>query len=136
MKLVNMRKIQIISSALVIGALATVGVVFAAEKVSPEVSEGGKLALSGKYDEAMSRLNAAIKVDPTSSTAYLKRAATLAKMHKYGDALNDCSKSIKLDSKNPRAFALRGLMYKQLGKYKKEVADMRTARELLKGAGK
>ncbi len=78
---------------------------------------------TGDYKKALEPLNAAVKLDPKMTDAYLFRGLTYRKLNKYNEAMEDYNKIISLEPNNKKAFNNRGVVYWKLKKYNEALVD-------------
>ncbi len=86
------------------------------------IQKGIQLHDAGKFAEAISQFEAAVKIEPDNSTAHYEMANTFIAMEKYDATIEHAEKSLKLQKdKNAEAYTLIGTAYDLLGKPKKAV---------------
>ena len=86
------------------------------------IQKGIQLHDAGKYAEAITQFEAAVKIEPDNSTAHYEMANTLIAMEKYDAAIGHAEKSLKIHkSDNGECYTLIGTAYDMLGKPKKAV---------------
>jgi tetratricopeptide (TPR) repeat protein len=94
-------------------------------------SEGNKLYLEGKYQEAIDKYSKAIEIKPNYSVAYSNRgAAKKVGFSQNENAINDYNKAIQIDSKNSDAFANRAIAKYDKGDYQGAYDDANKTVEL------
>ena len=77
----------------------------------------------GHYQESISDLSNAIKLNKNYVTAYINRANAYAKLEKYNEAYQDFAVAQQLSPKNKAIYVLRGSLSFLLGKFEDAVAD-------------
>lgn len=69
-----------------------------------------------KYQEALSNINLAIKLDPNILKSYIKRVEINFILKNYRQAITDCEYILKIDSDFTKAYEYRGIIYLILAK--------------------
>ncbi len=85
------------------------------------VNEGGELLRQGKDDQALSRYNQALQLEPNNAEALLGRAQVFSRRKAFGAALADLAQALKSDPTQWRAWDLTALIYEQQDKYPEAV---------------
>ncbi|HEY9787382.1 MAG TPA: rhomboid family intramembrane serine protease, partial [Candidatus Obscuribacterales bacterium] len=121
-------------TAVVLSALFLVGygIFFQARKENAKPAFKGHLAYQnavvllreGKYKEAMTDLDKAVKLVMTDASIYCDRARALNALGRHEEALADCERAIALDAKKASSYMVRALTYHALGKDELAVADL------------
>lgn len=84
----------------------------------------GKLAQTGKYNDAISYLSVAIELDPEDSFSYSARGGIyLVRLNNYQEAFKDLNRAIELNPNERKAYYLRALIFYQLGNHEKSIRD-------------
>jgi tetratricopeptide (TPR) repeat protein len=78
----------------------------------------------------MADIDEAVKLAPTSPTAYFYRAQILGFQGETERAIADYGQSIRLDPKNARVYGNLAMLYNAIGDYPKAVADLNEAIKL------
>ena len=73
------------------------------------VEDGIALYTVGKYTDALDRFNAALEIDPASSTAWLNKGGTLTVLGRYDEAHAAFEQALKLDSGNALVLRNKGI---------------------------
>jgi tetratricopeptide (TPR) repeat protein len=86
-------------------------------------------ALNGKaaLDYAIARYDAAIRLDPTKTTAFLNRATAWLGKNEYNKAIADYNEAIRIGSTRELAFVLRGLAWEARGDVDRAESDYTVA---------
>ena len=84
-------------------------------------------ALAGKFDEAITDLTVAIRLDPTDSVAWANRASCYFSKKEYRQSIADATKAINLGFPRENAHLNRAAAHACLGEYDKALADYDTA---------
>ena len=84
---------------------------------------------AGKYDEAISHYNAALKIDPNNFKAYNNRGVAYSKMGKYDLAISDYTKALKLNPKFAEAYQNRAMSYFRSNDYARSCSDLKQFRQ-------
>jgi tetratricopeptide (TPR) repeat protein len=82
------------------------------------------LSATGKYDEAIGEMTAAIELDPTVPNSYFMRAAAYETVKDYDKAIADLDKAISLDATHGDFFLLRGIVYADKGDLDRALVEM------------
>lgn len=88
---------------------------------------GNSLAKSGKYQEALTTLNAAIQADPNSARSYKLRGHVYYAMGDYNRALTDLDHVVTLVPNNANALADRAIVHSVMGHHGLALADIERA---------
>lgn len=96
-------------------------------KADALVKESVDLIQKRQFNEAITKLSEAIKIDPKCSEAYFQRAGILADAGKDRFALTDYTKAIEINGKDVRFFNMRGLFLLTRRQYENAVQDFTTA---------
>ena len=83
-----------------------------------------------EYDQALSELNQAIKIDAKDAESYNNRGSIYTFKGRYQEALADFDQALKLNPRYAKAHYNRGLAYYYLGNYQNALADLTKAIEL------
>jgi tetratricopeptide (TPR) repeat protein len=75
------------------------------------------------YARSIADFDEAIRLDPTSDSAFLNRARSYVLQKKYDLALADYDKAIELDPKNAGAYMNRGNVHHERGDTERAIAD-------------
>ncbi|MGQ9838275.1 MAG: tetratricopeptide repeat protein [Cyanobacteriota bacterium] len=86
------------------------------------ITLAGLLAQQGSLATALTHLDAAIQLDPTSTAAFAKRASLHAYLGEWEAALADWSKAIELQP-DPALYYNRGVVYSCVNRYDEAIAD-------------
>ena len=81
-------------------------------------------------DEAMTRLDEAIRLNPDHAKAYLYRGGMYMMKEDFDKAIADCTEMIRIDPDDAKAHMLRGGAYVGKGDRAKAMADFKRAMEL------
>ncbi|MEM9832431.1 MAG: tetratricopeptide repeat protein [Bacteroidota bacterium] len=92
--------------------------------------QGMVLHQSGKYQEAISAYNTALRQAPSNADLYLQRGFSREKLSQLQDALQDYTQAIGLDSRLEKAYLNRGNVYYKLKKFENARQDYLTALQL------
>ena len=90
-------------------------------------NEAEKLEREGKYEEAISILNIAIKKDSRNIYALLNRAVDKSLLKNYNGAIKDYSKIIEINPENALAYLNRGKNKSRLENYYGAIEDYNLA---------
>lgn len=100
-------------------------------------AEGNKLFGSGRYDEALSQYELALKIasevpssEEVRSMCHANRAACFSKLGKYDDAIKESNKALELNPSYVKALIRRGEAHEKLEHYEEAIADMKKLIEL------
>jgi tetratricopeptide (TPR) repeat protein len=88
------------------------------------------LITSGKYDEAISELTAAIEIDPTVADYFTMRGELYRNKSDVISAISDYSKSIELNPNSAEVYYLRAICYYSTKEYNKAWEDVHKAQNL------
>ena len=81
-------------------------------------------------DEAMAKIDEAIKKNPTNEKAYFKRAVSYQIKHDPTKAIADYSKAIELNPRYMEAYHNRGAIYLGMHDFDRAIADFNKAIEI------
>ena len=81
----------------------------------------------GRIEEALSRFNEALDLDPNHIHALENRGTVRSRGGQYAEAISDFDAVLRLDPSNLVAFSNRGFARRALGDYEEAVADYRDA---------
>ena len=81
----------------------------------------------GKYDEAISDLNEAIRLNPNLAGLYMVRGVAHGNLGKYDEAISDLNEAIRLNPNLAEAYLTRGFTNEALRKVEEAQADYQTA---------
>ncbi len=95
-----------------------------------QMLQGDALARSGKYDEALSALDKAVRLDPQSALLYDVRGVVHALVGKTEEAIADFEKAIELDPRLAEASVNRGIVRFWRGEVDGAMADFNKSIEL------
>jgi tetratricopeptide (TPR) repeat protein len=84
----------------------------------------------GEYDKAIADFSEAIKLDPTSPSAFQNRGLAKLRKNDYENAIEDYNAAIRLDPGNPVLYYNRGSAYYTMRKHDKAIADFNEALRL------
>ena len=104
--------------------------VLAAQDVKSLVQKGVDSMQAGKFDQALSDFNAALKLKPNDAKLYDYRGMVYRCKNMNDKALKDFDKAMKLDPKFALPYRNRAMLYSDLGKYDKCLADLNKAKSL------
>ena len=90
---------------------------------NPYYSEGVRKFEEGKYQEAISSFDKALKQDPKLTDAYHYRGQAYYKIDRFPDAIMDYNKVLQLNPENAEAFHHRGQAYSGSGNYDQAIVD-------------
>lgn len=85
------------------------------------------LIKEGKFEEAISHCNEAIRMDPYYKHAYDNRGDAYFKLGRHQLAIEDFSKAISLKPDGAETFNNRGNSYNELGQYQRAIEDYNDA---------
>jgi len=91
------------------------------EKAESFKIEGNGYMKNGAFDEAITRYNKAIEIDPTNAVYFCNRAAAQTGKQAYDRALTDCRKALEIDPNYSKAFSRMGLTYSKMEAYEQAV---------------
>src|SRR6266700_7045916 len=74
--------------------------------------ESGKLMAPGHYQEAVDRLNEALRIDPNRQDVFAQRGLAYQNMGKMDLALADFDRALLVDSQQPAILTARGMIYR------------------------
>jgi len=100
------------------------------ENLSKQFLEAEALMKSGKYQEAFSLFNEAIKADPSNATYYSQRGVCYYHLKDLKQALADMNKSVELDPGYSYRYASRAYIKDASGDVKGAITDYQKAVEL------
>src|SRR5512132_3933036 len=112
-------KILCIGLALVLGS----PVVSMAGEAQSAFNEGTKLYRAGKFKEAVSAYDRAIKASPTAPEPYNNRGLARYKLGQIEAAITDYDVAIKLNPKFTDAYSNRGNAYYSQKQYDRAIRD-------------
>lgn len=92
--------------------------------------EARLLLREGRLDEALSKADQALRLDPTTALAYLVRAEVHVAQGRLEEALADLYRAIELDPGHSGAFRLRARVFQARGDARRAVEDLVYAGEL------
>lgn len=78
---------------------------------------------AGKFEEALTDYNTAVKLDPSNTIALLNRALTYEKLERYTEAIKDLDKTIQLDPDLDKAYSSRGNVYFKIQDFESALQD-------------
>ncbi|XP_048364168.1 sperm-associated antigen 1 [Sphaerodactylus townsendi] len=87
-------------------------------------NKGNELVKKGKYEEALSKYNECMELNPEECTIYTNRALCYLKLSRYEEARKDCDYVLSLDDSNIKALYRRAVAYKGLQNYKASIDDL------------
>ncbi|OAD61432.1 Mitochondrial import receptor subunit TOM70 [Eufriesea mexicana] len=102
------------------------------EKAQKLKAEGNELFKIGKYDEAISHYNNAIKICPIENTEalatfYQNRAAAYEQLKKYSSVKADCTKALELNPRYAKALLRRARAMEHCNELKSAFEDFTAA---------
>ncbi len=77
----------------------------------------------GKLEEALFRVNQALKLDQNSRQAYYVRSKIYAKQLDYPSAINDISKNLLMDQNDEEMYYIRGCYYQEFTQHPNAIND-------------
>lgn len=77
----------------------------------------------GKTEDAMARINEALKLNPNATEAYIVRSRIYVKKLDYPSAINDLSKNILLQPDNKEFYFIRGTYYQDFAQHLNAIND-------------
>ncbi|XP_039767754.1 sperm-associated antigen 1 isoform X2 [Ornithorhynchus anatinus] len=86
--------------------------------------KGNEFVKNGKYNEAVSKYQECLKINPGEGVIYTNRALCYLKLGKFEEAKQDCDQVLQLESSNIKAFYRRALAYKGLEDYQASLNDL------------
>ena len=104
------------------------------EQPSPEAGEVLTAAVqaleAGRLDEALTRVERALELEPESALAHLVRSQCMWRLGRLDEAEEDCERALALDPENAQAYAVRGDVWRSRGEPALALADYDRALEL------
>jgi hypothetical protein len=94
------------------------------------VNEGKVLSEEGRLEEAVSKFNEAIRLDPQYARAYYNRGNAYGDLGQYQRAVEDYTEAISLDPQFAKAYYNRAGAYTVLGRDQEAERDIEKAVEL------
>ncbi len=88
------------------------------------------LAARGRFDESVSEIAIARRLDPMSLPVRTAEGAESYMARRYDDALGELSRIVEIEPNYANAYLYRGLTYEQKGKWKEAIADLETSEKL------
>ena len=101
-----------------------------AQDVKTYVDRGIEGCETGKFDQALSDFNAALKLKPNDATLYDYRGMAYRCKNMDDKAIQDFNKAMALDPKFARPYRNRAMIYYDRGDFDKSLADLRKAQSL------
>jgi len=92
--------------------------------------QGQRLNDEGKYAEALTHFDEAIRANPSFFLAYLGRAESRRQLNEYQKSIDDCNLAMKAGPNKPRPYFCRGLGEALLKQYEPAVKDFSEALRL------
>ena len=92
--------------------------------------EGFKFFLDGKFREAISFFNEALKLNPNNESAYNVRGWSRRNLKELYNAISDFKKAIELEPDNANHYDGLGCVYNDLGEHRKAVSVLSNALQL------
>ncbi|XP_038601418.1 sperm-associated antigen 1 [Tachyglossus aculeatus] len=86
--------------------------------------EGNAFVKNGNYNEAVSKYQECLKINPSEGVIYTNRALCYLKLGKFEEAKQDCDQVLQLESSNIKALYRRALAYKGLEDYQASLNDL------------
>ena len=80
------------------------------------ISQGKQFGLERQYHEALEALQEAVRLDPTSVTAWVALALTHYRLREYSECLGAADQALKYDERNRAGWNIRGLALFYLGR--------------------
>ncbi|MFZ5453415.1 MAG: tetratricopeptide repeat protein [Thermodesulfobacteriota bacterium] len=102
----------------------------AAQDVNSLAQKGIASMEAGKFDQALSDFNAALKLKPNDAKLYDYRGMVYRCKNMNDQAIQDFNQAMKLDPKFARPYRNRAMVYSDLGKFDKCLADLNKAKSL------
>jgi tetratricopeptide (TPR) repeat protein len=90
---------------------------------NPYYSEGVRQFEEGKYEEAISSFDKALKQNPDLADAYHYRGQAYYKLDRYPSAIVDYNKVLQINPENAEAYHHRGQAYSSSGNYDQAIVD-------------
>lgn len=100
------------------------------EEAEMHNQEGLAVFADGKYDEAISHYNEAIRLDPNNAKAYNNRGVANAKLGKYDQAISDYTRALQLNPQFAEAYHNRALASFRAKDYAQSCSDLQRYRQL------
>ena len=104
--------------------------VLAAQDVNSLMQKGIASMEAGKFDQALSEFNAALKLKPNNAKLYDYRGMVYRCKNMNEKALQDFDKAMKLDPKFAMPYRNRAMLYSDLGKFDQCLKDLHKAKSL------
>ena len=101
-----------------------------AQDVKAHVDRGIAGCEAGKFDQALSDFNAALKLKPSDPSLYDYRGMAYRCKGMDDLAVKDFNKAMELDPKFARAYRNRAMVYFDRGDFDKSLADLNKAKSL------
>src|SRR5205085_11163151 len=94
------------------------------------ILEGGHLMAPGHYQEALDRLNEAVRVDPNRRDVYAQRGFAYQNLGKTDLALKDFERALLVDSHQPAVLTARGMIYRSRGELPRALDEFTKSLEM------
>ncbi|MHC4215645.1 MAG: tetratricopeptide repeat protein [Planctomycetota bacterium] len=92
--------------------------------------DGRYAFLNGDFEDCITSLSEALKLDPDHKLALVSRGSAYLKLNDTEAAVNDFNRVIEIDFDYARAYHLRGVAREQNEEYDSALADIRKAIEI------
>lgn len=76
---------------------------------------GKEFLRSGRYKQALTAFDEAVKVDPELVRARMGRSLALTRLGRYGEALAAANEILEFDPNSPHAYNAQGVCYQAMG---------------------
>ncbi len=94
------------------------------------IHESSILMAPGHYQEALDRLNEALRVDPTRRDIFAQRGFAYQNLGKPDLALEDYERALLIDSHQPSVLVARGMIYRGRGELPRAIAEFTKSLEM------
>jgi tetratricopeptide (TPR) repeat protein len=84
----------------------------------------------GQFDQAISDLTKALKINPRYARAYYNRGIAYGKKDQYDQAISDYTKALEINPRFAGAYYNRGIAYYYKREYDKSLEDVKKAQNL------
>jgi tetratricopeptide (TPR) repeat protein len=109
---------------------STVSVQAQSKKVEQHLKKAKEFSLASKFDQALSEIDEAIKIEPQNAKIFEHLAELYHLMNKDQNAIEALNQLIELKPNSAEAFFKRGKLYVRLGDFEKALADATKAIQL------
>jgi tetratricopeptide (TPR) repeat protein len=95
------------------------------------LTQGNSLFFAGRYEEAITFYDRAVKIEPGSHEAWYNRGVSLEELGRYEEAIASYERAVEIKPDSRKAWYHRGDSLYDLGRYKEAIASYNQALEIV-----